>query len=65
MEALDGLCMFIHDSFILKLSPDFNVNDESIEALYVEIIDKKSKNTLLKNTILIIIKMQNICSLIG
>lgn len=48
MEALDGLCMFIHDSFIPKLSPDFNVNDESIEALYVEIIDKKIKKYAIK-----------------
>ena len=42
----DGICMFIHDSLVFKLRPDISVNDETIEALCVKIINKKSRNTL-------------------
>lgn len=41
--------MHITDSLILKLNLDFSMNDESIEALRVEIINKKSKNALVNS----------------
>ena len=44
-----GICMHITDSLILKLNLDFSMNDESIEALRVEIINKKSKNALVNS----------------
>ena len=34
--------MLIHDSSTFKLRGDLTVNDESIDLLYVEIINKKS-----------------------
>ena len=38
--------MLIHDSFIFNLRGDLSVNEESIEVFPVEIINTKSKNTL-------------------
>ena len=37
--------MFIHD-LLIKLRPDLSVNDESINALCVELINKKSRYNL-------------------
>ena len=36
--------MFLHNSLLYKLRPDLSVNNENIEALCIEIINKKSKN---------------------
>ena len=42
-----GLCVFIHNSLTFKLRSDFETNNNNIESLVIEIINKKSKNVVI------------------
>lgn len=45
-ETVDGVCMFSQDSLFFKLGPALSINDESIEASCVQVINKKQSNIL-------------------
>ena len=40
------ICTFLQYSLVFKLHQDISVNDESIEALFVKIVYRKSRNNL-------------------
>ena len=40
------ICTFLQYSLVFKLRQDISVNDESIEALFVKIVYRKSRNNL-------------------
>ena len=42
-----GIAVFLHESLIFNVRHDLSVNNANIEALRVEIINKKSKNILI------------------
>ena len=41
-----GIAVFLHESLTFNIRNDLSVNNSDIEALYPEIINKKSKNIL-------------------
>ena len=42
-----GIAIFLHESLTFTIGHDFNVNNADIEALCVEIINKKTENILI------------------
>ena len=41
-----GIAVFLHESLTFNMRHDLSVNNASIEVLYVEIVNKKSRNIL-------------------
>ena len=44
-----GIAVFLHESLTYNIRHDLSVNNVHIEALHIEIINKKSKNILINN----------------
>ena len=42
-----GIAVFLHESLTFNMRHDLSVNNANIEVLYVEIINKKSRNILI------------------
>ena len=45
-----GTCIFVHDSLIFKKRPDLCVNNNDIESLSIEILNKNTKNIIVNVT---------------